>query len=359
MKSIRTIFISALSLLLVFQTASAIANQDSSPISLSGYFWVDTSYQELDNKLSSDPNEEIYVQEGRFKMIASARKELNTFFVQANGDLLLHVNEEDDYEIDTDDAWVKFGTNTWDLQAGRFEAWELYHKGMGLELYTKEDEGAKDGTDIYEVDYARGRMDGTGQLALHLFPIENLGIEIAGIYGNETNVNSIGVRPAVTLGLGSFYTIVACEYVKETPQKDNSEFENEKKGGGIRLEYRTDFITTGINYAFGSEDNINFLGEPLLTESYEKSSIGGYFNIDFGKHIIGLGSNYTKEETDNDDTLKHIQSFIAYEYELPIDGASVKFIYSGADADNDYTGTSKVDAENAMNSYRVRIRYNF
>ena len=43
----------------------------------------------------------------------------------------------------TDDLWVRFGAwNALDVKVGRFEAWEVYHFGMGMELYTIERLGA-------------------------------------------------------------------------------------------------------------------------------------------------------------------------------------------------------------------------
>ena len=44
---------------------------------------------------------------------------------------------------DTDDLWLRIGQwNKWDLQFGRFEGWEVFHLGMGLDQNTFERQGA-------------------------------------------------------------------------------------------------------------------------------------------------------------------------------------------------------------------------
>ena len=44
---------------------------------------------------------------------------------------------------DTDDLWLRIGQwNRWDFQVGRFEGWEVFHLGMGLDQNTFERQGA-------------------------------------------------------------------------------------------------------------------------------------------------------------------------------------------------------------------------
>ena len=43
-----------------------------------------------------------------------------------------------------DDLWIRVGQrNLWDVKVGRFEGWEIYHLGMGLDSYTLERMGAR------------------------------------------------------------------------------------------------------------------------------------------------------------------------------------------------------------------------
>ena len=47
--------------------------------------------------------------------------------------------------VDADDVWVRIGQwRKWDLMLGRFEAFEIYHRGMGLDINTQERLGAFD-----------------------------------------------------------------------------------------------------------------------------------------------------------------------------------------------------------------------
>ena len=64
----------------------------------------------------------------------------------------------------------------WDVQVGRFEAWELYHLGMGMDLNTFERKGADDlgntgdAVQLYDVNFGDRRPSTLGYTALHLYP---------------------------------------------------------------------------------------------------------------------------------------------------------------------------------------------
>jgi len=125
-------------------------------VHVGGDMWIDTGYEASQRGLKGEPDMAFWLMQGRFMLDVTGTMVKGRFFAQAKGQLLAHVEEiPGNEQIDTDDAWIRFGVwDKWDLQFGRFEAWEVYHKGEGLERDTLEDKGAFDGPDIYETNYA-------------------------------------------------------------------------------------------------------------------------------------------------------------------------------------------------------------
>ena len=67
--------------------------------------------------------------------------------MQAQAELIANLDQLDVQPnvADTDDLWVRTGVwKSWDLTVGRFEAFSVYHLGMGLDLNTDERIGAYD-----------------------------------------------------------------------------------------------------------------------------------------------------------------------------------------------------------------------
>jgi hypothetical protein len=49
--------------------------------------------------------------------------------------------------VGADDLWIRTGEwKSWDIQVGRFEAFEVYHFGMGMDVNTLERKGPTDAT---------------------------------------------------------------------------------------------------------------------------------------------------------------------------------------------------------------------
>ena len=99
------------------------------------------------------------------------------YFVQGQAELVANKDQSlHQPDIgDADDVWLKAGKwKSWDVQLGRYESWEIYHLGMGLDLFTLERNGATDEAfgvpGIYGVTYDFYRPAGVGQAAVHLFP---------------------------------------------------------------------------------------------------------------------------------------------------------------------------------------------
>src|SRR5262249_16939404 len=157
----------------------------------------------------SESDRSFWLQQGRFLLRATPTWSNGDYFVQAQGELLLYINQTvGNLPIDVDDAWVKFGRwDKWDIQVGRYEGWEIYHKGMGFERDTLEDIGAFDNRDstvidIYEVNYAFYRQNGPGQAAAHYYVNKYLRFELGTVFGVDTAVNALAARPVGVLDFG-------------------------------------------------------------------------------------------------------------------------------------------------------------
>ncbi|PKL35571.1 MAG: hypothetical protein CVV44_22485 [Spirochaetae bacterium HGW-Spirochaetae-1] len=329
--------------------------------SLDGYFWVDPSYRFAYDGLSDKDYRDTSLQ-GRLVLGVNYRKELKDYYVLARAEIISHVDEPKD--IDTLDSYLQCGNKYWDVQIGRFLAYELYHKGQGLELYTDEDAGAIDAPDLYEVDYVRGHADDAGQVAFHIFPLKgidmmDLKIEVAGIYGQESaSQNDFGIRPVVDYSYWRFQVVAGMEYLLKKSRDTASKTKSEVTGYGGRLQYNTDFITAGVNFARASRDSYTTTGVMDTAGTYTITSFGGFADIDFWRNSIGLGCHYTTYKAENLDDKTHLQPFVSYLYRLPFEGLTVKGVFSWALADIDGLGVSNAYT-NDIYSMRIRIRYDF
>ena len=341
-------------------------------IRFSGDIYIDTGYEKSERKLESEPNEEFWLQEGRFMLQTTPTWSNGRYFFKAQAQFLAHVNEIRGQEfIDTDDAWVKFGFwDTWDVQIGRYEAWEVYHKGQGLERDTLEDLGAYDGPDIYEVNYAYYRQDGFGSAAAHYYPLSWLRFELSGVFGNELKLNTIGVRPAAILDFDWLKVKLAGEWRKAKSQEEGKKQWDEKRGVGGSLQFFFDDpeyfmpVQFGVNAAFGLVDKVGTFGKVDERGSVDTLSMGGFVNLGAGTASIGLGYNHTiqGDRQENDQSGKvgnfvHQQAFASVKHPVFVPQATAKLVFA-------YARTNLKPAFdnhriNEMYSVRLRMLYQF
>ncbi len=339
---------------------------------LSGDLYIDTGYERSDRGLDSEPDQVFWLQQGRFMLQAMALKTSGRMFFQAQGQLLAHVDEiEGDQHIDTDDAWAKFGHwDCWDVQIGRYEAWEVYHKGQGLERDTLEDLGAADGPDIYEVNYALYRQNGFGQAAAHWYPTDSLRFELGSVFGNDLGFNSIGVRPAAIVDLGPIKVKLAGEWRQLENEEEGKKQEDEQRGGGGSIQYFGDGpdaaipVQLGVNAAYGLLDRIDPFGRVDVAGSTDTLSVGGFANLGLGSVSLGLGGNFTQQgdrredpETGDNGDFTHLQTFVSLKRSIIVPEASLKAVFAYAKASlKPAIGNAR---DNEMASVRVRLLYGF
>jgi hypothetical protein len=336
-------------------------------VHVGGDVWIDSGYERSLRELDGEPDMSFWLMQGRFMLDVTATRTYQRFFAQAKGQILAHVEEIPGNEyIDTDDAWIRLGMwDLWDVQLGRFEAWEVYRKGEGLERDTLEDKGAYDGPDIYEVNYAFYRQDGYGQFAAHVYPLDWLRFEVHTVFGNELGFNSLGVRPT---GIADFSWVklkLAAEYRKVTNQEEGKKQWEEKRGlgGGLQLDSQDLWsklrVQAGVNSGYGVVDRVDPFGKVDERGSPDTFSAGGYLNLGVWSAVLGLGYNHTlqgdRQLNDQSGRIGHFvhqQAFASVRHPLLFPWLTAKLVFAWARADID----PSFDNPRVNDMYSVRLR---
>lgn len=362
-------------------TPLSAAESPEVPISFGGYFWVDSGFMQRTNRVPGTFDQEANYMQGRFVLEAGYERELAGLTAIARVQLLGLVNEFalSRYETHVLDAYVQVGRPRWDVQLGRFLAWEVYYRGQGIELYTAEEAGATLGPSMYLLSFTRGHMNGPGQAAIHLYPLDFLGLELAGVYGQEPDQqNYLGFRPVADVKRWGFELIGGYEYLKKSAQRENDKSEETTSGFAGRLQYRFGApylprpgeaerlarggvptgVTVGVNFARANVDRITIDGLTDTDASLDRTSIGGFVDLDFWRSSIGLGYHHTVQENEQGEENTHDQAFVSFLYRLPIEGLSLKAVYGIARA-NIEDADVRDSWDNDLQSFRVRVAYEF
>ncbi|HEX7598062.1 MAG TPA: hypothetical protein VF518_07590, partial [Polyangia bacterium] len=370
------------------------------------------------------PNTKRYLQQGRATLRVTPTYVSGRFFIQAQVEVVGNQCQTagqiclQNGTVDTDDLWVRIGHwNVWDLKVGRFEAWELYHTGMGLDINTLERRGAQlEGTgglrfgvpDYYGLTFMHDRPSamGQGNVAGHWYPLSTLRFELLGTIGtddaSQNGKNILGIRPMGILDLGYLKIKGGGEYEKIT--MSNQEFvpvldangspvfeadgvtqkqrRVDQKGKTTRKGYAVSAqfilhprIEFGANFGRGYQTTIGNNGSPDDYGSYDVASIGGFANFRvggpgtyLGDLLIGTGANWTtwydshrvvnaSGEKGNTDYAAHLQGFVAVQY-LIAKQLFVKMVLAYARGDL-WPSEREASFSNTMLSGRVRLMYLF
>jgi hypothetical protein len=305
-------------------------------LGFSGSAWVDTSYRSVTAGLSSsgDPNLKQWTQQSRFVLRATPTySTANDWFVQAQAEVVANGEESNPRPsnvVDTDDLFVRAGKwKVFDVTAGRYQGWELYHFGMALDQNTYERIGARSGqqtpVQIYGLTNFWDRPAGSGNIAVHLYPTDYLRFELLGQLGNISGDNSLGTRPMAIFDLGWVKAKAGFEYGKRAPQAEGAKSKTIVKGYGGALQFVIDpYIEFGVNAAQGLVDFTNTMGGYDLGASTTTTSVGAFANARLVKDLLlGVGFNNTYWEnlregplTGKPDNQKHQQLFGALQYRL-------------------------------------------
>lgn len=330
------------------------------PMRLSGYIWLDTGYMKQQNQQVGSYDKDVNYAQGRFVFGASYRRDMGPIFAEARAQFVAFDNEftKSQYEPHTQDAFLRVGGRIWDIQIGRFLAWEPYYRGNGIDRYTAEENGAMGGPSMYRLDYALGYEDEPGQAAFHLYPTDWLAFELGGVYGQKSSQNDLGVRPVLALRRFGFLLMGGWEYVKQKPQDSSTKGKQTENGFAGRLAYTFAGTTLGVDLSRVSVDAWQIDGQVNAAGTFDKTSMGGYIESDFWNNVIGIGYHHTSSDNNKGETNRHHQAFLSYGYRLPVPGLMVSGVLGFARAALE-DADAKSSWENDMTSFRVRLRYDF
>jgi hypothetical protein len=360
-------------------------------IGVSGYVWEDLGFEQLNPGqpldgsagLSGSTKSNLFITQGRLLLRATPTWSDGKYFVQGQGELVASQLGSSSNVTSSgvvwsaDDVWVKAGKwNLFDVQVGRFEAWEVYHFGMALDLYTRERTGAVDPAspvgiaDIYGLTTMFYRQDSLGQGAIHLYPLDWLRFEVGAHYGIDVTdgEKKIGVRPVGVVDLGWLKLKAGAEIQDGTGQAEGSKQETLQEGVGGGVQVIVDpYVEFGINGAWQQQDTRRQIDGAIDGQnSFHTYSIGGFANARVVEDLlVGAGVDYSfKEDTNFDQNLKRNdffdqwQTFGAVQYAL-FHQLFIKAIFAYALAnDHPIPGVDSV-FRNEMFSGRLRLLYLF
>jgi hypothetical protein len=341
-----------------------------SGIGVSGYVWIDTGYERLNRGNPSDHSIKYWLQQGRLLLRVTPTYTNERFFVQGQAELVANKDQNEAQPTigDADDVWIRTGMwDVFDVQLGRFEGWEVYHFGMGLDLNTLERQGVQDSAPgIYGVTYAFYRPPNVGQAAVHLYPTDFLRFEIGSQLGNESGSNTLAARPVAILDFGAFKLKLGAEYKKLVDQRDNFRTASTNRGAGAALQFiiepRVEF---GFNGAYGEVIRIGSDGTVDEKASTATYSLGAFLNFRVaGDFLVGGGGNLTKLHDDHYDQalrqygrFNHLQTFVALQYIL-WKQFFIKAVFAYAKGEFHPTFGDPI-FDNTMLSARLRLMYLF
>lgn len=352
-------------------------------IGISGMFTVDSSYEIIKRDQQTLLNSTMNLQQARGLLRVTPTLVRDRFFIQGQADLVANGCQAPapnaqttsvcavSGTFTTDDLWIRLGQwNVWDLKVGRFEGWEVYHLGMGMEQYSIARLGAGmfgqtgatgmgpqlEAPSLYGVDYMRYRPTeglAVGLAALHLYATDFLRFELLGKWGSDNYqdnsatagkpFNYVGGRPVAILDLGWFKFKVGAEYQKATAvmqtiggdpgqaqaKKDSVE-ELTREGVGASVQFVIDpIVEFGLNAAIGKQHYIDasanaFASADTMARSYTTKSVGAFANVRLADGwLAGVGANFTEQLDDYqapsssaNDYTSHLQGFAALQYLL-------------------------------------------
>jgi len=368
-------------------------------VGVSGSFWVDSGYEQIKRDNAQLPNTSMWLQQGRAVLRVTPTYTSGRFFIQGQVEVVGNQCQAasnvctQSGTVDTDDLWIRVGQwNAWDLKVGRFEGWELYHTGMGLDINTLERQGAQQkgfttpgdlqAPDYYGTNWLHDRPSaglGVGYLAFHAYPTERFRFELLGELGADDTTNQgytyLGGRPSVILDQGWLKLKFGAEYEKRTGDtqnidatlgKQDSKLSRTRKGIGGTVQFVVDpRAEFGANIAYGKQHNVPLTtGVASATDSFTRNSVGAFANLRVGAlWLLGAGVNFTWQNDNNytngsqsPDYTAHLQGFGAIQYLLARQ-LYIKAVVGYARADFVTSDPSIPLWSNYMYSGRVRLMY--
>ena len=308
-------------------------------VGVSGWGWLDTAYQKFgpwgmgQESMLRQARIRNLKEQGRFLLrITPTYAFRDGLFIQGQVELVGTLdqtgNRSDLGGADTDDLYLRAGKwNSWDFQVGRFEGWEVFHLGMGLDQNTFERAGAAGdpalsafGISFYGLTDNQFRPSGpAGNAAVHIYPFPFLRFELLGMAGTLFGNNAVATRPVGILDFGWVKLKGGVEYQRQWGQPVGDQTDVRSKGAGGALQFVfLPHVEFGLNAAQGTVESIDAVGRANLKGSLTRTSFGGFLNISNGNLkypvLFGIGSLFTKtEDQDNTNTPDHVDEYWLYQ----------------------------------------------
>jgi hypothetical protein len=359
-------------------------------LGVSGWVWDDVSYSKFVASESNSQKPQLdqtkSFNQGRFVLRATPTWTSGDWFVQGQAEFVATTNQQIGREqvggADTDDLWLRVGLwNVGDIQVGRFEGWEVFHLGMGLDLNTYERNGARQNENIvafYGLTDMQYRADAAANFAVHMYPMDYLRFELLGQGGSSGTQNTFGGRAVGIFDLGWFKAKAGAEYQKATDMIKSSKASTVSKGIGFSTQFVFNpWLEGGLNFAQGYQDTWDSKGAHNREATYDRMSYGAFLNgrLYIEDLILGLGAiNSTKRDIYQDagnvdpnanKERSHLQSFAALQYAI-FKQFYVKVVGNYAKTKTDIPNarvTTKTDEEQTRftrtdyKEYGVRVRF--
>ena len=354
-------------------------------IGVSGDIWEDVSYLSLKYGLPSEFSQKQLRNQARGLLRFTPTYSAGDYYLQGQAEIVGEeylVGQERPFTSDIDDLWIRAGQwKSWDVQIGRFEGFEVYHLGMGMDLNTVEREGARDTQqktpDVFELGggntYSPNivyRQDSALNIAGHLYPTDYLRFELLGQvgYDSRTTLDVAGIRPAAVFDLGWLKAKAALDYQREFSASTQTTKASRNLAGGVgALQFVVDpYVEFGGNIAYGkiesyasmnSTDPNATVGDHDTAGSVTDLDYGGFLNVRLVSDLIaGGGVNYDQETDEQQGTFTHLQTFGALQYVL-FKQLYIKAV--GAYAKAHFAPGGKTPWDDTMLSARLRLMYLF
>jgi hypothetical protein len=365
-----------------------------SGVGISGYGWIDGNYRLIRSGNSAiSPHFTELLDQGRFLLRVTPTYTNGAWFVQTQAEFVANTNQYDSNAVvpSIDDAWVRTGAlQKWDVTVGRFQAFDVYPLGMGLDLNTYERQGAFDPVfantpngpgavaPIYNADYLlyRPAQAKVGNVALHLYNIwRPLRIEVLGQFGTDNGgENYLGARPAAILDFGWLKFRGAVEYqyafAEDPAATAKNTLKNRGFAGSVQVVFAP-YVEAGLNAGAAAFDtaDAHSAGNPASEDygaSGNRTSFGGFVDAApapavLPNLLVGAGANYATrhnllpDAAGNNERSTSLQAFGAVQY-MFYRQLFVKLVVGYAKSHFENQATSS-PYDDDMYSLRLRVMY--
>jgi hypothetical protein len=361
-------------------------------IGISGSGWFDGNARMIRaGNINIPPRTYELLDQGRFVLRVTPTYVKDTWFVQVQAEIVANTNQYNfqgtggaiDGVVSADDVWLRTGTlQTWDVTVGRFQAFDVYPLGMGLDLNTYERLGAYDPVSsgqpngpgavapIYAADFMlyRPNLSHVGNAALHLYPFPFLRLEALGQFGNDGSLNYAGGRPAAIFDKGWLKLRAALEYQYAWNIDSDPKYLNTQKnrGGAVSAQVvLAPFVEAGVNFGYADIDVTDAAKNGAdLGASGNRLSVGGFLDwaplpVRLPNLLLGGGVNYATfhDKQMEQQRSTNRQQYVAVQY-LFYKQLYLKVVggYARSHFENQAT---KPPYDDDMFSLRVRLMYLF